>query len=310
MALRQDNFVDALDPRFKRIEDQAYNEIPDVIPQIFFMDPGSGQASERYSQEGTVGELSDFTGTVTYDDTFEGYRAIITPTEKASGLQIERKLMENVQSNLFKLDQKPRALGSGAYRTRQVDGARLFNNAFSNDTKWLSHSEGVPLCSNSHTTRSGASTASGFDNLVTSALSSTALTAAVIQMRQFRGDRAERITIMADEVLHPVDLYGTAHEIFESEGVPEDVINASNVHYQGYKSLVPKGWNYLTDTANWFLMDSSMRKNGYGPIWIDKVKNEFAFVEDIDTLMGKWRIYVYYGMGYLNWRWCLGANVS
>ena len=308
--LRQTNFIDALDPRFLRIEYQAYSEIPDQVGNIFFMDPGSGQASERYSQEGTLGELSAFTGTVSYDDSFEGYRAIITPSEKAGGIQIERKLMENVQSNLFKLEQKPRSLGSSAYRTRQVDAARLFNNAFSNDTTWLTHSEGVPLCSNSHTTRSGDSTANGFDNLVTSALSSTALTAAVIQMRQYRGDRAERISIMPDEVLYPVDLYGRAHEIFESEGVPEDVINASNVHYKGFKSLVPNGWNYLTNTANWFLIDSSQRKNGFGPIWIDKVKNEFAFVEDIDTLMGKWRIYFYYGHGYLDWRWILGSDVT
>ena len=307
---RQTNHINALDPRFLRIEDQAYNEFPDQVSNIFYMDPGSGQASERYSQEGTLGELSDFTGTVNYDEGFEGYNAVITPSERASGIQVERKLMENVQSNLFKLDQKPRSLGSSAFRTRQVDAARLFNNAFSNDTKWLSHSEGVALCSNSHTTRSGDSTASGFDNMVTSALSSTALTAAVIQMRQFRGDRAERIPIMPDEILYPVDLYGTAHEIFESEGVPEDVINASNVHYKGFKSLVPNGWNFLTNTANWWLMDSSQRKNGFGPIWIDKIKHEFAFVEDIDTLMGKWRIYIYYGMGYLNWRWILGANVT
>lgn len=306
----QNNFTDALDPRFRRIQDQAYNEIPDVVGSIYYMDPGSGQATERYSQEGTVGEIPDFNGTVHYDDAFEGYRALITPTERASGLQIERKLLENYQSNLFKLDQKPRALGSGAYRQRQTDAARLFINAFSSDTKWLSHSEGVALCSNSHTTRSDSSTASGFDNMVTSALSSTALTAAVIQMRQFRGDRAERINIQPDSILYPVDLYGTAHEIFESEGVPEDLTNASNVHYQGYKSLVPKGWNYLTSTANWFLMDSSMMKNGFGPIWIDKVKNEFAFVEDIDTLIGKWRIYIYYGAGYLDWRWVLGANVT
>ena len=306
----QSNVIDALDPRFKRIENESYSEFPDMVPSIFFMDPGSGQATERYSQEGTLGEIPDFTGTVTYDDSFEGYRALITPTEFAGGLQIERKLLENVQNNLFKLDQKPRALGSAAFRTRQGHGARLFNNMFTSDTKWLSHSEGVALCSNSHTTRSGDSTTSGFDNLVTSAFSSTALTAAVIQMRQFRGDRAERIVINPDEIIYPVDLYGTVHEVLKSEGVPEDVVNASNVHYDGYKSLVPKGWNYLTSTANWALMDSSMRKNGFGPIWNDKVKNEFAFVEDIDTLMGKWRIYFYYGCGHLNWRWILGASVT
>lgn len=306
----QSNFIDALDPRFRRIENQAYSEQPDMVENIFFMDPGSGQATERYSQEGTLADIPDFNGTVTYDDSFEGYRALITPTESAGGLQIERKLLENVQSNLFQLDQKPRALGSAAFRTRQSHAARLFVNSFASDTKWLSHSEGVSLCSNSHTTRSGDSTASGFDNLVTSAFTSTALTAAVIQMRQFRGDRAERIYINPDTLLYPVDLYGTAHEILKSEGVPEDVISASNVHKGAFKALAPLGWNYLTSTANWWLMDSSMMKNGFGPIWIDKVKNEFAFVEDIDTLMGKWRIYFYYGSGFLNWRWVLGSNVT
>ena len=63
------------------------------------------------------------------------------------------------------------AMATALQRTRQRHAAQLFVNAFAVDGTWNNYTEGVALCSNSHTTRSGASTTAGFDNLVTTALS-------------------------------------------------------------------------------------------------------------------------------------------
>ncbi len=196
-------------------------------------------------------------------------------------------------------------MGTSAKRTREKHGARLWNNAFSNDTLFYVNSEGVPLCSDSHTTTSGASTSSGFDNKGTSALTATAVAAARIQMRGFRGDQAEKIDVIPNELWIPVDLFEEAFEIVESLGKVDTAENNRNVH-KGVYTI--KEWLYMTDVNNWFMVDSELR--GQSVFWTDRVAMEFAFAEDLDTLVAKWRGYMRYALAHADWRWVLGSQVS
>ena len=81
--------------------------------------------------------------------------------------------------------------------------------------------------------------------------------------------------------------------------------NNANVHNGNYSV---EEWNYLTDSNNWFLMDTAMCKD-FGLKWIDRNKGEFGFVEDFDTLVGKWRAYARWGNAWVDWRFILGALV-
>jgi hypothetical protein len=101
-------------------------------------------------------------------------------------------------------------------------------------------------------------------------------------------------------------LYEIAYEIVGSQGKVDTANNNANVHYGQYEVIE---WNYLTDTNNWFLIDSAMMKD-FGLVWIDRVKGEFGFVEDFDTLQGKWRAYARWGNAWVDWRWLLGSEVS
>ena len=302
MALISSNFASVLDPRFKRIWDERFTDLPDMIGDFYNVITGKLN-TERFSTVGTTGDMPLFGGTITYDDVSAGYDTLITALEFGQGIQIERKLFDDEQFGI--IDQKPKALAGSLYRRRQTDAARPFNQAFSVDSFFYTNSEGVALCSNSHTTTSGASTSTGFDNLVTTSLSAVAVASARIQMVQFRGDRAERISVMPDSLLIPPDLYEIAFEISQSEGKVDTANNNRNVH-KGQYSV--KEWNYLTDSNNWFMMDSKMMKD-FGLIWVERVKGEFGFIEDFDTLVGKWRAYSRYGNGHVDWRWILGATV-
>lgn len=297
-------FGDLLDPRFQKIFDNRFSELPDMLGKFYTMVSNSPtKADYRVSQVGTLGDVPEFTGTVTYDDSAQGYDVTITPKEYASGYQIERKLFDDDQFGV--MDQKPKGLATAYQRTRQKHGAQLFNNATSVDSTWLNHSEGVALVSDSHTTTSGASTAAGFDNQITAALSAVALAAARIQMVNFRGDRAERISVVPSAILIPPDLYEVGYELIESAGKVDTANNNANVH-QGKYNLIE--WIYLTDTNNWFLLDEVMMKDSLN--WYDRVEREFAMVEDFDTLIAKWRLYARYGLGWNDWRFVLGATVS
>jgi len=297
-------FGDLLDARFKRIFYERYDGLPSMLKELYdFDDLGPQKNQTRYSEVGTFGDFSQFTGSILYDDIYQGYDTTATHVEFAKGFQIERKLFDDDLSNI--MDQRPKGMATAAQRTREGHGARIFNNQFSVDTFFYNNSEGVALCSDSHTTTSGASTATGFDNRVTSSLTAAALAAARIQMVDFRGDRAERISVMPNELLIPPNLYEQAFEIVSSMGKVDTANNNPNVHYGQYTVYE---WNYLTDTNNWSLMDGTMRKDMLK--WLDRIDLEFGWVEDFDTMIAKYRAYMRYSNLWLNWRWILGAQVS
>ena len=226
------SFADLLDPRFKKVFNDRYKQLPDRLSDFYDMVSGADAPTKdtyRMSQVGTFGDVGEFTGTITYDDVNQGYDSTLTHKEYATGFQIERKLFDDELYGI--MDGKPRGLATALQRTRQKHGASIFNNAFSIDNTWLNHTEGVALCSDSHTTTaSGVSTSAGFDNRITAALSAVSVAAARIQMRGFRGDRGERISVMPDKLIYPINLYQTAYEIIESEGQPDTANNNKNVH--------------------------------------------------------------------------------
>lgn len=297
-------FGDLLDPNFAKIFDDNFPQLDDMLPMLFDFVTDNGQIDMKFSQVSGYTDIPEFSGSVTYQSATQGYDTTITPIEYASGIQVERRLFDTDQYGI--MNQRPAGLARAAQRTRQGHGAARFNNAFSVDTKFYVNSEAVALCADNHTTTvQNASTASGFDNLVITALSATALATARIQMRGFRDASANRGDIEPDEILFPPDLYEVAFEINASMGKVDQAENNRNVHRGRYTM---KEWNYLSDTNNWFLMDGSLRKESLK--WFDSVGVEFAMAEDLDTLVAKWRLYQVYGNGHLDWRWILGGNVS
>ena len=302
MTLRVADFADLLDIRFTRIFDDEYGQFPDRVGEFYgIMD--SSQRTERVSSVGTLGDMEQFTGTLDYDDAYQGYDTAITCLVFARGMQVDQELLEDEKFNT--LDGKPKALAQIAHRRRQVDCFRIFNQSFSVDTFFYVNSEGVALASNSHTTTSGASTTTGFDNQVTTAFSATSLAAAVKQMLGFRGDRAEKIPVMPDTIIYPVDLYDTVEEVIKSSGKPDVATNNINVHKDAYDL---KRCIYLDDANDWWLADSRAMKESL--IWIDRVKPQFGMVEEFDEFVAKWRVRERHGNAWRNWRAFLGASVS
>jgi len=303
MTATNANFADLLDPRFNRIYNETYKDLPDYRSRYYDVQRAK-LYTERVSSVGTFGDVSQFTGSVSYDDVYQGYDTTITPVEFSKGFQIERRLFETDQFSV--MDGKPKGLARAMNRRYQIDSTRVFNNAFAVDNFFYTNSENVALCSNSHTTTSGDTTASGFDNLVTTSLSATSLAAARIQMVGYRGDRAEKISVMPDLLVVPPGLYETAYEIVGSKGKVDTANNNANVHYGQYEVIEEI---YLSDTNNWFLIDSGLMKSE-GFVWMGAVDPEFAFVEDFDSLIGKWRVYCVHANAWVNWRHILGASVS
>lgn len=297
------SFGDLLDPRFQKIFSDEKKQLKSMIGEIYTIVPTNGRNNMTWSEIGTLSDWAEFTGTVDFASLNQGYDVTMTPLEFTKGIQVERKLYDDDQYHIF--DQRPKQLVYSGHRKREKDAARIFNNGFSNDTYFYVHSEAVALCSNSHTTTSGASTASGFDNLSTASLTATAVFAARLQMLGFRDDQAEKYDIEPDELWFPPDLGEAAFEIVKSAGKIDTANNNRNFH-EGRYTL--HEYRRLTDANNWFLCDSAQRKQYL--FWCDRIPMEFAFIEDFNTLVAKWRGYYRVGMTYTNWRWCNGSQVS
>lgn len=298
-------FGDLLDPRFQQILWDQYKQAPDMLPMLFDMVGTNQRNNMSYSGVGAFGDFQPFAGQVSYDSLAQAYDTTITPLEFTNGFQVERKLFDDDQYHI--MDQRPRGLADAAMRTRQKHGARIFINAFSNDSFFYVNSEALSLCNNAHTTNaSGVDTSTGFDNLITSPLTATAVATARVAFVNFRDDRGNIMTWNPDEILIPSsNLYEVAYEIVASMGKVETADNNRNVHEGAYRIIE---WQYLTDNNNWFMMDSAQRKQMLK--WTDRIPLEFAFVEDFDTFIAKWRAYMRYANGWIDWRWILGAQVS
>lgn len=298
------NWQDALDVRFHEFW-EGYSHPPTMLEKIFRDVGHSGRHEIKFTRAGTFPDYVPFNGQVEYQQRFQGYDVTATYLSWTNGFTVSRNLWNDDQYHLF--DGEPVEMKKAAYRTREKHGAQIFTLAFSANSSFFVNSEGVAMCSDSHTTTaSGVSTASGFDNKGTAAFSATALAAARIQMKQYLGDQAEIIETNPNTLLYPTDLYDRVHEVVKSEKRPQDATNASNVHYEQFNQWE---WRYLDQNPdNWFLLDSEMMKRNL--VWSDREPLEFGKVEDFETFNYKTRSYMRYAFAWTDWRHVFGAEVT
>jgi len=294
--------VDLIDKRVTKIFHDELSQLPDRVGEFYGMQ-SSKDSFEKWSEVGALPDFSQFNGTVVYNSQSQGYDTIVTHLEWVNGFQINRDLYDDDRHGLW--SQRPAALANAYNRTRQAHGARLFNNAFALDTLFYVNSEAVSLCNDSHTTTSGASTASGFDNRVTSSLTAVAVGSLRTTMRGFRGDQAERFDCMPSKIVVPIDLADRLDEIIKSDKQPDSANNNMNPQYGRFSGT---DWEYLTDTNNWFMLDErNMKKFN---VWFDRIPLEFGRAEEFDTFVAKWRAYCRYANAWFNWRFIAGSQVS
>lgn len=300
------NWQDELDPRFKEFFDSSYTDQPDRVAEFYRFMPSS-LLTERVTQGGGLPEMGEFGGTVDYAEPSQGYDTTATHVQFAQGMQIERLLKEFAQHN--QIMEKPKKIADSMFRLRQIHRIRPFINAFSVDSYFYNNSEGVALCSNSHTTTSGASTTAGFDNYVTTALSATAVWSLRNQMIKHRNDQGLEADMMPDTLYVPSDLEDVAFEIVGSQGKPGVATNEANVNYGQWNVKADLYLSTRGNARNWWMIDSNKMKR-WGLIWIDHIKGEFGMVEDFDSLIGKWRGFCVWTQMVPDWRWISGAEVA
>jgi phage major head subunit gpT-like protein len=247
---------------------------------------------------GGLSDLEEFQGTIQYGDFTGQYKTSYQHKEWCKGIKIERRLVDDDQYNV--INKRPQALALVTRRTREKHGANIFNNAFNTTT--FSGGDGFALCAAAHT---HVGTATSQSNIGTSALSKTSLAAARLAMRGFMDETDNLINVMGDTLVVPPELEQTAWEIINSQTEAYTADNTANFWKGRYKVIV---WDYLSDTNNWFLLDSKYTKMFLK--WFDRIKPEFNKDKDFDTYVAKWSMYTRYSYGFSDWKWIFGSQVS
>ena len=296
-VVASEQFGYLLDPGLRKIFVDEYELPGTLIDQLYGMEK-SAKATEYDYAIGGLGDMEEFTGTIPYGDFSGQYRTSYTHKEWVKGIKIERKLVDDDLYSV--INRRPQTLALIAKRSREKHAASIFNNAFS--TAAFTGGDTLSLCNSVHT-HVGTSTTQ--DNSGTAALSKTSLSAARLAMRDYMDETDNLVNAAGDTLLVPPELEQTAWELMSSKKKTGSAENDANFWKGRYKVLV---WDYLTDTNNWFLIDSRYAKLFLK--WFDRIPVEFNKDKDFDTYIAKWSVYTRYNYGFSDWTWLYGHNVA
>jgi len=270
------------------------------IPLLFNV-MTSQKAREHFLGMGGMSDWDQYDGAMNYDDIEKLYETTLTHQEFVKGFTVQRKLVDDDQYNV--ITPQPKQLALSAMRTREKHAASVFNNAF---TPGYVGGDGVALCSSSHPL-APAHASDVQSNVGNLPLNGDNVIATRKLMRKYVDDRGQLIVCSPDTLVVPPELEDVSVVIQKSQLKPGTADNDANYAASLVKNIVV--WDYLTDSNNWFMVDSVMADMYL--MFIDRVPLEFAMDPTSDfSLWARYRGYMRYSYGWSDYRWVYGHNVS
>lgn len=268
------------------------------IPMLYNVDT-SQKAEEHDLGVGAFSAWKKYDGNISYQENEQLWKTTYTHEEFVDAIFVERKLVDDDQYRV--INQRARGLAYGGNLKREMDGASLFNNAFSSA---VTGGDGVELCGAHPYSPSNATTQS---NAGSTALSYDAVIATQLLMRAFVNDKGDLAPSSGTLLIVPPALQEEAWTIVNSIAKPGTANNDAN--FAASTGLNVVVWDYLTDTNNWFLADPRLMSLYLN--WFNRVPMEFANAPSGDyDLVAKYRGYMRYSFGWSDWRWVYGHEVA
>lgn len=285
------NFQELLEPKFREIFFDAYDEIPEQFSDVFQVKTSKKAKEYDFHMAGTgLWDVKNPGQNINEEDMAKGDEVSYVHTAYAKMIQVEREFADDDMYGV--VEKLPRQLGIGGRATVETTAAAILNNAFA-----VNGYDGVPLFSDSHPLIKGGVA----DNLMTaSALNDTNLKTGITMMRtNMKTEEGLKMQARAKKLIVSPDLEFTAMTLLQSAGVVGSANNDTNV-LKG--RLSPVVLDYLTDTNAWFLMDPAIAQL----IFFWRVKPEFKQSENFDGMVAKYRGYLRFSVGYSDWRGIIG----
>jgi phage major head subunit gpT-like protein len=208
--LTSGNFQKLLEPKFRKIFFDTYDELPEQFPDIFNVG-GSKKAKEYdYHVSGTgEWEEKEPSGPIAEEDIESGLEVTYVHKAYAKMISIERELADDELYGI--MDKLPKKLARGGRTTVEKTAAAILNNSFT-----VNGYDDVPLFSDSHPLLKGGTA----DNLLAAAdLSDASLKLGITAMRtNMVTEEGLKMQAKAKKLIIPADLEFTALTILQSSG--------------------------------------------------------------------------------------------
>ena len=304
-VLTINEFADLADQRFGEIADGVMEKGEDMR-STFYTIKTTDLITERGSALTPMGPLQDFTGVgkIGYDSPDQGFDWSITQFEKALGIEIQRRLW---RFDLFgMIESRWELLMDSAFETRQTDAAELLNSGHSVTSLLdFTHTRNEAMFANTHQSPDSAISTIGTDNLITTALSRTALNSIRTTALTFRDDKGRVRGLSLDTLIIPPNLLPTAEVLMQSRLEPDTNLNAINPNQGRFKIIV---WDKLTDSNDYLVVNLAAFKKSLR--WFEADPPEVQRVLDFETQIAKYALYTQYSTGWSDWRVGIKATVT
>jgi len=290
-------FRKLVEGKVQRVVRNTYDQIPSVKDKIYDVITSDRAYEDFYGITG-IQDIPRFNGQLSYLSMFPGWYTKIEPKEFAGGIQFERKLLDDERYGV--LTDRASLLSESVRRVQVKYEVRPFAYAATAAFDFTTSEEGVALASNSHATKSGVSTSSGFDNLGTSPITNTSIATTRLTMKMFRDDIGERFNMPDDLVLIvPQTQEEAAWTFVKTQSGYQTAASDKNFHADRYEIMaLPYLDDY--DTASWGMASKSLMKKYMK--WIERIKPDPNTTWDFDTFMLKLSIYLRFANGVTGWR--------
>lgn len=293
-------------------------KVKEIGPKIF-KERKSTNFAEGYTGLTAMGDWAPVgeNGAHPTADFQEAYSKILTNVTWKSMFAISREMKDD--NKIGDMMQRATKMTDAYYRTRERHFARLLGTASQGTASFTqggqtfatTSADADVLFSTSHTPK-----VSGADqtNMYTNALDADKLAAVMTAMQQVKGDNGEVLGLNPDTLIIPnvAALKKTAFTIVGSLKEPGTADNDYNYLFGNLSVLV---WPYLneyigaTNTAPWFIMDSSYNESSDGGIFQNRVDLE------VTSRLGTndeniWDGYARFAAGFIDWRFIMGGGLS
>jgi hypothetical protein len=275
----------------------------DAVRPVLYAEEDVDWAYLRNQEMGGLGNMTTFNGAFEYDSIGEGYQITYNNGRFAIATSFSADLAaDDLYGQINKI---PAKMALSAMRTMEIQGASIFNHAF--DTNVFTGGDSQALCYTAHTYRN--SSAATQSNSGTLPLTYDNLIATRKNMKAFTDDRGQLIRVMPDLLLVPRGLEDVAISLTQSPDQPNTANRSINPIQRFMPNLSYIAWDYLTDSNNWFLIDSRLMKLELH--WYMREAPNFAIAPDSEfNKVYKVRTTGRWSFGFDTWSWIYGQNVA
>jgi hypothetical protein len=298
MPITREQWIDVESATYEFWENESKKR-PDFNAMLYNVQE-SDKSQENHLGIGSIGQMSPWTGSVSYEEFKKGYSKGYRHAKYSKGIQFEEELFRFKEYNEMK--KRTSKLNVAVYKTLQAHGVSTFNNAFD---ATFAGPDAVALCSAAHPYSPSDATVQ--NNLFALDLTMPNLTTVFNAMSDFRDDKGDLLMATPNVLVTGMYYREQALKICGPKAGDKEPFGAEN-DANIYKDDLTHIYHPMITGKKWFLADRDLMAemlNWYNAR-IPAIKTE----ADFDTEVQKYAVIGMWSYGFDDWKFIAGSNAA